>query len=210
MADYDSAYVQSWEDKWADDRTVWDEGGAHAALVAVLGGEGPGIPRTGRALVPGCGRGYDVHLLASHGLDTVGLDVSVTGAAAARAWLATQPATRGSADVLIADFFEYDGGPFDVLYDLTFLCALPPPLRPRWAAQLARLAAPDATLITLQFPLDGPPGGPPFALSVREYAALLGAEWDEVWAREVRDEERRHGPVKAGERIAVWKRRRRE
>lgn len=37
-----------------------------------------GTTRRKKALIPGCGRGYDVLLFASHGYDAYGLDVSQT------------------------------------------------------------------------------------------------------------------------------------
>lgn len=90
---------------------------------------------------------------------------------------------RGSADprsgachFILGNFFEDDflsethadgsSSPknFDIIYDYTFLCALPPPLRPKWAARMSQLLAPQGTLICTQYPLGKDPrlGGPPF------------------------------------------------
>ena len=41
-------------------------------------------PVSGRALVPGCGRGHEVALALEHGLDATGLDIAPTGIAEAR------------------------------------------------------------------------------------------------------------------------------
>ena len=41
------------------------------------------------ALVPGCGRGHDVHLLASHGYRVVGLDLAPSATEAAKEWAMT-------------------------------------------------------------------------------------------------------------------------
>ncbi|CAH0040735.1 unnamed protein product [Clonostachys rhizophaga] len=40
--------------------------------------------RRPKALIPGCGKGYDVVALALHGFDTYGLEISGKGAATAR------------------------------------------------------------------------------------------------------------------------------
>jgi hypothetical protein len=79
---------------------------------------------------------------------------------------------------------------------------------------MTRLAAPHGTLITLQFPLDGPErtGGPPFSLWDALYHDLLDESWEMVYQRDVEEGEsrfpRESGKFKAGrEKIAVWRRR---
>jgi SAM-dependent methyltransferase len=124
-----------------------------------------------RALVPGCGRGYDVLLFASYGYDAYGLDASSTALRAAEKLLQDQGKEqhfpmqhiqngRGEVKFVEADFFSDSflpsadlaeaGGPFDLIYDYTFLCALPPSLRPRWAARMSELLASDGVLICLE------------------------------------------------------------
>ena len=75
------------------------------------------------------------------------------------------------------DFFASPAlvpGSFALAYDYTFLCAIPPSLRPKWAARYAELIRPGGVLIALQFPLDGDrAGGPPFSLSPQIYDDLL-------------------------------------
>lgn len=44
----------------------------------------------GRALVPGCGRGYDAIAFGKSGYDSTGLDLSPTGVEQAKALLAEQ------------------------------------------------------------------------------------------------------------------------
>lgn len=72
--------------------------------------------------MPGCGLGYDVDLFARRGLDSIGLDVAPTGAAAANKWLGEQEkqGRKGSVEVVCGDFFKWtpEEG-FDVIYDYT-------------------------------------------------------------------------------------------
>lgn len=102
----------------------------------------PGQEKRGKrrkALVPGCGRGYDVFLLRSFGWDVVGLEVSET--AVKRAEEEREKIDRGErdgkgyevkyeevglgmADLEKGDFFEWNGGKwgeggFDLIYDYT-------------------------------------------------------------------------------------------
>lgn len=180
-----------WEGLWTADGglapgTRFDRSGPSPALVDALerravlpgrlgGGDG-GAPL--RALVPGCGRGYDVVLLGKSGLFTggvTGLDVAPTGAAAAAAHVAAAGVPAG-VGVECADFFSYEGVPggYDLIYDYTFFCALPLDLRPAWAATMARLLSPRGELVTLIYPIDATrTGGPPFASSREALAAVL-------------------------------------
>ncbi|KAL1407227.1 hypothetical protein Q8F55_006644 [Vanrija albida] len=202
-------YGDAWEDKWANNTTPWDQAHSHPALIKLLdSGEG-GVPAKGRAFVPGCGLGYDVDTFARRGLDSTGLDIAATGVAAANKWLAEQPPRANAATVELGDFFTYDPGhKFDVIYDYTFLCALPPAMRTKWAESMARLAKadPSARLITQQYPLNGDPVGPPFPLSVEIYDDLLGKDWEVVWERDIPQEERRVNSPPGDERLVVWAR----
>jgi len=80
-----------WEDLWTDEFVPWDKGFPSPSLVDLLNTrdhlppqqlapptgekERPGQRiRRPRALVPGCGRGYDVLLFASHGYDSYGVE----------------------------------------------------------------------------------------------------------------------------------------
>ena len=91
--------------------------------------------RRKRALVPGCGRGYDVLLLASFGYDAYGLEVSETAVQKCteeqKASGHKYPSREGSEgggriSFVHGDFFGDDwvkhvqgGGVFDLIYDYT-------------------------------------------------------------------------------------------
>lgn len=154
-------------------------------------------------------QGYDVDLFARHGLDTIGLDVAPTGVVAANKWLESQPPRNARALVQQGDFFAYKPDElFDLIYDYTFLCALPPAMRKDWARRMAELSkdAPSTRLVTLMYPLNGDPNiGPPFRLTEEEYHELLGDEWEITWERAIPEDEKRKGPP-GDEKLAVWKR----
>jgi hypothetical protein len=90
-----------------------------------------------------------------------------------------------------------------------FLCALPPTLRPRWAATITSLSrdSPSTRLITLMFPLDNAASGPPWSLSPQTYHELLDGEWELVHLGEIRDEWAMKVGDRRGDMIGVWKRR---
>lgn len=138
------------------------------------------LPSSGRALVPGCGRGYDVALLASRDLRVTGLELIADAASTARSYVSHHaPEKAGFWDVQNGDFFQHTPSePYDLVYDHTFLCALFPSARPKWASRMAELLRSGGVLVTQMWPLQPDDlldltEGPPFSLSKRVYAALL-------------------------------------
>jgi len=166
-----------------------------------------------KALVPGCGRGYDVLLLSSLGYDVIGLDLSPIGVQRAKEH-AEQSQRDGSYPVTVTtnpgggggeapgtfqfvegDFFENDwlhslsssssssssteedSGSFDLIYDYTFGCALPPSARAQWASRHASLLRKESgRLVCLEFPSTKAPSepGPPWAMPPDVYVEFLG------------------------------------
>lgn len=131
------------------------------------------------ALIPGAGRAYDAIALAEHGFDSVSaVDLSQTACTAARkeifAYYNAKKQNPGNAiSVICWDFFEF-AGQYDFIWDNTFLCALDPSTRERWALKMKELLKPNTgELITCVFPIGEREGGPPFALSIPLVKALL-------------------------------------
>jgi methyl halide transferase len=141
-------YGDGWSALWdKGDFLPWDKGFPNPALVdlldqrhALIGTaivEGDGEQRRKKALVPGCGRGYDVLLLASRGYDAYGLEYSATAVKAceqeakehADKYPVKDPGLgRGSVQFVSGDFFKDDWfskagveGKFDLIYDYTVL-----------------------------------------------------------------------------------------
>ena len=136
-----------WEELWnAGDFLPWDRHAPNPALTDILTDRadliGPsvvpnqdGSMRRKRALVPGCGRGYDVLLLASFGYDAYGLEVSET--AVQRCWqeqsengskyaVRDQTIGAGKVNFIQGDFFAIEwlaqvggDGWIDLIYDYT-------------------------------------------------------------------------------------------
>ncbi|KAL3688409.1 hypothetical protein R1sor_014718 [Riccia sorocarpa] len=165
-----SSGQNGWDECWKEGVTPWDVGSVTPILQHMV--EQGKVPE-GRALVPGCGSGYDVLALASETRQVVGMDISETAHARAKQMASQDP--RGKwVQFLVQDFFTYEPeAAFSFIFDYTFFCALNPSLRPRWAAKMAELLSPDGELLTLIFPIDEYEGGPPFAVSVNAYVQLL-------------------------------------
>lgn len=165
-----TAQATGWDSLWETASFLpWDRGYANPALIDLLANPSspptstdknptPGAPPPGpapavtlpraveggkrrRALVPGCGKGYDVALFAAYGFDAVGLEVSGHAVGAARKYLGESGRGvegeyegkdggmgKGSAVCVEGDFFDdawlgevgvrVEEG-FDVIYDNT-------------------------------------------------------------------------------------------
>ncbi|KZF23609.1 thiopurine S-methyltransferase family protein [Xylona heveae TC161] len=200
--DHGSAWSALWD---SDDSDLWDRGKPSPALIDLIEQQSEllrPIAENGRrkkALVPGCGRGYDVVMLALHGFDAYGLEISETAVATANRYasaelqnpqdynfgpensIISQPDGVGRVTFFQGDFFKSDWSDpltnngaekFDLVYDYTFLCALHPCSRPQWANRMGQLTRSDGYLVCLEFPLFKDPAltGPPWGLN--------GVYWD--------------------------------
>jgi methyl halide transferase len=144
--------------------------------------EKEGIIPLGRALVPGCGRGYDVTFLANESRAVYGIDIVDLAIQAANTRLEILPENeiyKSNCFFELTSFFELptesDELKFDFIYDYTFFCALDPSLRIQWANKMSELVKTDGILCTIIFPICEKEGGPPFAVSLEIYRELLEA-----------------------------------
>lgn len=149
FADNSSDQPDRWAELWdKGDFLPWDKGLPNPALVDVLSEKQDLIgtcfkeyagsdekKQRKKAFVPGCGRGYDVLLLASFGYDAYGLEVSEKAvqlcvqeqkANGHKYPVRDEAAGAGNAVFVQGDFFSDDwtdqiqgGGTFDLIYDYT-------------------------------------------------------------------------------------------
>ena len=202
----------SWIEAWREGRVPWDAGQSPPILEKLV--EAGELPE-GRALVPGCGSGYDVLTLASEERSVLGIDLA-DGAAERFDRLRREAGiAEERADVVTGDFFDHDfGGPFDLVWDYTFLCALPPDRRGEWAERMHELVKPSGELVTLIFPVRDPEmppdapeaadeeAGPPYPLSPPLVEAVVGDLFERVELFEV---EESNGERAGLEWLARWR-----
>ena len=167
---------KDWEAMWSAGLNPGDAFDARRVEPAFEALIATGTLPVGRSFVPGCGRGYAVAALASPERSVIGLEISETAKEAADAYLSTVGgAAVDHARIVVDDFFTHApaDGPYDLVYDCTFLCAIPPARRTEWAAQMSRLVRPGGEIVSLVFPIGDFEGGPPFALSTSVVEDLL-------------------------------------
>jgi thiopurine S-methyltransferase len=184
-----------WDHRFKGGVTPWDGGRVPDQLRTFARSQ----QRPRRTLVPGCGSGWEVRTLAEAGWDVTGLDFSAEAIATART-IAGPHADR----LVLGDFFTFDpGAAFEVIYERTFLCALPRRMWPDYAVRAAALLVPGG-LLAGYFYFSDEPKGPPFGTSPAALHALLDPCFALEDDRDVGDSI----PMFRGrERWQVWRRR---
>jgi SAM-dependent methyltransferase len=136
----DSTHPDFWTSRYAAGKTPWDFGSVPAALKSFLARSSA----PGRVLIPGCGSGYEVQAFHETGYDVTAIDFSPGAVDQAKRVLGVL-AER----VILGDFFTYnfEQGPFDLIYERTFLCSMPPSRWPDYANRMADLLSPEGGLI---------------------------------------------------------------
>jgi len=168
---------EEWLKRWQSGHTGWHEAHGNTALHKFWPKLAPGS----RVLVPLSGKSVDLLWLERQGLDVTGVELCEIAVRAFfdEAEIRFDIETNGGLPVFRArghslsihcgDYFEFSAGPFDALYDRAALVALPPALRPAYAAHTKSLMKPAARhlLITLEYN-QSKVNGPPFSVLADE------------------------------------------
>ena len=193
-----------WQSKFDARTTPWDRGGINPQIETwVRSGQlrptqsadarsvGTDDARLTRVLVPGCGSGYEVAMLAEWGFDVTAVDFAPAATERTRnrlrSLLQSPAAARvARAEVVEADVLAYRPvAQFDAIYEQTCLCALHPDHWRRYADQLFAWLRPGGRLFALfmQAPREvassGFVEGPPYHCDVNAMRGLFpGDRWD--------------------------------
>ncbi|MCA0238713.1 MAG: TPMT family class I SAM-dependent methyltransferase [Bacteroidetes bacterium] len=163
-----------WETRWQNAETRWDLHAVSPPLAAYID-QIPASQRHLRILIPGCGNGYEAIYLLQKGFTQVTmLDIAPTAVEQLRRRLdAEVPDWQGSLRLICGDFFEQEG-PYDLILEQTFFCALSPTLRRDYVLKMSELLASGGKLAGLLFDVHFE-GGPPFGGHREEYIPLFEA-----------------------------------
>ncbi|GAA2432196.1 hypothetical protein GCM10010191_52720 [Actinomadura vinacea] len=144
--DWEEAVRGELEDYYRAGKPPWDTDVTPPELVALV--EGPDALPPGRALELGCGTGTNATYLARHGWEVVAVDLIDRAVRQAREKV---DAAGAAVQVLCGDATRLDEldvpGPYDLFFDLSCYCGIPPHRRDAYAAGLTRRAAPGARLL---------------------------------------------------------------
>ena len=159
---------QYWQERYLSHSTGWDLGQVSPPIRSYADQLDPGGLRI---LIPGAGQGYEAEYLYRKGFsDLTVLDIAPYPLARLRERL---PGDFPAGRLVEMDFFDFSGGPFDLILEHTFFCALPPGLRPGYARKMHELLLPGGRLAGLFFDFPLTEKGPPFGGSREEYLELF-------------------------------------
>jgi SAM-dependent methyltransferase len=176
----DSTHPDFWTTRYASGKTPWDFGGVPAALKSFFAGSST----PGRVLIPGCGSGYEVEAFHTAGYDVTAIDFSPVAVDQAKRVLGIL-AER----VIFGDFFTHDFGGrcFDLIYERTFLCSMPPSRWPDYATRVADLLSAEGRLVGIFFYAPQSASGPPYPLTEKQAEQLFESRFRLVHSELVTD-----------------------
>jgi thiopurine S-methyltransferase len=149
---------EDWQKHYEEDNLRWDLGEVSPPIRHFL--ENNPI-KTGRAIIPGCGQGHEVILLAKKGFSVTAVDY--TKGATERLKRNLQNNGVG-ANVICVNFFNLGLehiNKYDLMLEQTFFCAIHPTLRNSYVNLVFRILKPGG-LLTGVFYETGEDDGPPF------------------------------------------------
>jgi SAM-dependent methyltransferase len=173
-----SSRPEFWDARYTSGKTPWDFHGVPAALKAFLKTSQPG-----NVLIPGCGAAYEVRAFHEAGWKVTAIDFSRVAVERARSALKTLASC-----VVQGDFFTNDFGSqhFDVVYERTFLCALPPDLWPAYIKRVTQLLRPGGKLVGI-FLYGDEAEPPPYPLTPEKARELFKEKFSLVKTSPVSD-----------------------
>jgi SAM-dependent methyltransferase len=168
-----------WQDRFVAHNTPWDRGAPNPQLAAWLDSK---ALEPCRILVPGCGSGHEVAVLAQRGFDVTALDYAPAAIALTKERIERDGAR---ATLVEADALTWQApARFDAIYEQTCLCALHPDRWRRYADRLAEWLAPRGSLFALFMQVSRPGAteglieGPPYHCDINAMRALFPeAQW---------------------------------
>ena len=202
-----------WDQRYREGRDGWELGEPAPPLRRFLEVDPRAPQPPGRVLVPGCGRGHEVAMLASRGFTAIGLDISAEALREARRchgddsdrlqWL--------QADLLDPAACLAGGlgpGSCSGVLEHTCFCAIDPASRPAYLSAVTRLLEPGGWLLGLFWCHDRP-DGPPYGSEPDQLAADLAAAGLEpvLWQPAEGSARGRDGRVRCDEWLGLWRRR---
>jgi SAM-dependent methyltransferase len=166
--------AEAWAHRYEAADTPWDLAGPAPWLIKWLGEVGE---RTGRVVVPGCGRGHDALALAQAGFEVVGMDFAAPAIARAQA---SGSEVGVSVQWVQADWLrlpEAWHAQFDWVFEHTCLCAIAPRDRGAYVESAWRALRPGGHIVGILFTHQRG-GGPPFGMSPQDAKRLFESHFD--------------------------------
>ena len=170
----------NWDQRYLNGDKPWDKGSATPVLAELLDTQPDYFKPNMRALVPGCGIGHDVAFLHQAGINAIGLDISPTAINSAK-----QTYPHLGETWLVDDLFKmsHQTSEYDLIWEHTCYCAIPPSKRQDYIDSLLILLKPRGLFAGVFFIDTGQPPevGPPFSTSRDEVFDNFNSNMQLVW-----------------------------
>lgn len=162
---------RDWNKAYEEDDIPWDKGYASPPLVEFLERRRVG----GSVLVPGCGTGHDVRLLAGQGADVTGMDIA-PGAIKKAVGFRSASGER----YVLGDYLNPGADTlarYDWVVEHTCLCAIEPDERIAYAVALSQVLKPGGHFLAVFYRevSDYSGDGPPHPISKEASSSLFAA-----------------------------------
>lgn len=195
METHNSTY---WQKRYESGDTPWDIGHGSPALLNYVYNNWSDS-KDACILIPGGGRAYEISQLAKNGFGQVFVcDWSESAIAESKRVNPDVPETQ----FLCQDFFALKG-PYDLILEQTFFCAIPPKMRSDYVKKVHQLLQPtNGVLAGVFFDREFEHEGPPHGGSISEYKELFSPYFDIIssgWAEDSIE------PRKGSERLIIAK-----
>ncbi len=181
---------EPWIERWQEGRIGWHEEKGNASLRKYWRATGR------RVLVPLCGKTPDMKWLADQGNEVIGVELSELAIEAffaeqeidhtiLRGELRAHQAVDRSITIYCGDYFDLKSIRCDAHYDRGALGAVPPNMRPAYAAHTSQLLEKNAEQLLVTLDYDQTiTNGPPFSVPAEE----LLAYWSDLTCVDSRDD----------------------
>jgi SAM-dependent methyltransferase len=174
--------MTDWESRYQAGDMPWDKGSAAPPLLELLAKRGVELWGGGPVLVPGCGLGHDVRVLAELGLEVTGVDISRNAVERAEDFPVVGREAYEVGNFLVPPWAG--GNRFSAIWEHTCYCAIAPSARADYAASAAAWLEDGGVLAGVFYLTPYDPGqeeeGPPFAATLAGIAACFEPWFERV------------------------------
>lgn len=186
-----------WGEKYVNEEMGWDLGGPHPSLLPTI--QQLKLPRS-RILVLGCGRGHDAAQFALQGHIVTAVDFSKEAIEKAKILYESVPQLRFEVADALRLPQSYDGS-FDLIFEHTLYCALPPGSRNDLVKSWKRVLHDQGHLLGI-FPVFEREDGPPYSSTEWELRERMKKNWQPLyWNRS-----RITPPKRVGQEVIIYSR----
>lgn len=150
-----------WESVYAHGKPAWDMGTPTPVFQALLESQ---QLKPCKVCLPGSGLGYDAVLFAQYGFDVTSLEIAPTAVQHQRELAEAAGVEFEICECDLFDLPDHHHGRFDLVIEYVTMCAFVPEQRDEFSRVMAGLIQPGGKYISLLFPIEDRPSGPPYGL----------------------------------------------